>query len=69
MSEFVSLRPSGLPEAFDMEVFSEKPVVSIDEREDRIEFWRLIGVLDCEFLRLVREKTKPPKRAPKKPTR
>ena len=37
MSEFVSLRPSGLPEAFDMEVFSEKPVVSIDEREDRIE--------------------------------
>jgi hypothetical protein len=37
MSEFVSLSPSGLPEEFDMEVYSEKPVVSVTEGENVIE--------------------------------
>jgi hypothetical protein len=37
MSKFVSLSPSGLAEEFDLELYSEKPVVSVDEREDRIE--------------------------------
>jgi peptidase C25-like protein len=37
MSEFLSLSPSGLPEEFDLELYSEKPVVSVEEREDHIE--------------------------------
>ena len=37
MNEFVSLSPSGLPEEFDVELYSEKPVVSVEELEDRIE--------------------------------
>ncbi|MDL2121722.1 MAG: C25 family cysteine peptidase [Deltaproteobacteria bacterium] len=37
MSEFVSLSPSGLPEEFDVELYSEKPVISVEEIEDRIE--------------------------------
>ena len=37
MSEFISLSPSGLPEEFDVELYSEKPVVSVEELEDRIE--------------------------------
>ena len=37
MSEFVSLSPSGLPEEFDVALYSEKPVVSVEELEDRIE--------------------------------
>lgn len=37
MSEFVSLSPSGLPEEFDVELYSEKPVVSVEELEDHIE--------------------------------
>lgn len=36
MSEFISLSPSGLPEEFDVELYSEKPVVSVEELEDRI---------------------------------
>ena len=37
MSEFVSLSPSGLPKEFDAEIYSEKPVISVEELEDRIE--------------------------------
>lgn len=37
MSEFLSLSPSGLPEEFDLELYSEKPAVSVEEREDYIE--------------------------------
>lgn len=37
MSKFLSLSPSGLPEEFDLELYSEKPVVSVEEREDYIE--------------------------------
>ncbi len=37
MSDFISLSPSGLPEEFDFELYSEKPVVSVEEREDHIE--------------------------------
>lgn len=37
MTKFVSLSPSGLPEEFDVGLYSEKPVVSVNEREDRIE--------------------------------
>ncbi len=37
MPEFVSLSPSGLPEEFDVELYSEKPVVSVEELEDCIE--------------------------------
>lgn len=37
MSKFMSLSPSGLPEAFDVDVYSDKPVISVDEREGAIE--------------------------------
>ncbi len=37
MAEFLSLSPSGLPKEFDMEQYSEKPMVSVEEREDHIE--------------------------------
>jgi hypothetical protein len=37
MSKFKSLSPSGLPKEFDAEVFSEKPIISVDEREACIE--------------------------------
>jgi len=37
MPEFVSLLPTGLPEDFDMDVLSEKPVVTVEEWEDSIE--------------------------------
>lgn len=37
MSKFISLSPSGLPEEFDVKIYSDKPVVSVDEREDRID--------------------------------
>ncbi len=37
MIEFISLSPSGLPEEFDLELYSEKPVVSVIENKDNIE--------------------------------
>lgn len=37
MSKFISLSPSGLPEEFDMELHSVKPIVSVEEKENRIE--------------------------------
>lgn len=37
MTDFLSLIPSGLPEEFDLEMFSEKPVVSVEETKDQIE--------------------------------
>lgn len=37
MSKFESLSPSGLPKEFDAELFSEKPIISVDEREACIE--------------------------------
>ncbi|MCP4289990.1 MAG: hypothetical protein GY792_37185 [Gammaproteobacteria bacterium] len=37
MFEVFSLSPSGLPEEFDIELYSDKPIVSVDELEDRIE--------------------------------
>jgi hypothetical protein len=37
MSEYMSLSPSGLPEEFDVEMHSEKPLVSLEEGKDSIE--------------------------------
>ncbi len=37
MSKFLSLSPAGLPEEFDLELYSEKPVVSVEEGKDHIE--------------------------------
>lgn len=37
MSEFVSLSPSKLPEGFDVEQYSEQPLISVSEWEDCIE--------------------------------
>ena len=37
MSEFLSLSPSGLPAEFDLDHHSEKPIVSVEEKEDQIE--------------------------------
>lgn len=37
MSKFMSLSPSGLPQEFDVEVYSEKHVISVDEGKDAIE--------------------------------
>ena len=36
MSEFVSLSPSGLAEEFDVELYSERPLVSVEEHEESI---------------------------------
>ncbi len=37
MSDFVSLSPSGLPEKFDQELFSKKPIVSVKEQANQID--------------------------------
>lgn len=37
MSEFVSLSPAGLAKEFDLEKFSEKPIITVEEGKDKIE--------------------------------
>lgn len=37
MSRFASLSPAGLPEAFEADLSSEKPIIAVDEQKDRIE--------------------------------